>query len=103
MFREGSAADPDPGHQPSCSRAPPGWPLPILRGEWGLPDAVRGFLSPLPWRAPPFLPGRAGADARRRREVKSRVWAARGAAQLRAEVQLEAEGAGWRRSPWGFG
>lgn len=32
-----------------------------------------------------------------------RVWAASGAAQLRAEVQLESEGAGWRRSPWGFG
>ncbi|XP_053941153.1 uncharacterized protein LOC128854179 [Cuculus canorus] len=31
-----------------------------------------------------------------------RVWAASGAAQLRAEVQLDSEGAGWRRSPWGF-
>jgi len=62
---------------------------------------LSGAFSPR--RAPPFLPSRAGADARRRREVRARVWAASGAAQLRAEVQLESEGAGWRRSPWGFG
>lgn len=61
---------------------------------------LSGAFSPR--RAPPFLPSRAGADARRRREVKMRVWAASGAAQLRAEVQLESEGAGWRRNPWGF-
>lgn len=61
---------------------------------------LSGAFSPRP--APPFLPGRAGADARRQSEVKMRVWAASGAAQLRAEVQLESEGAGWRRSPWGF-
>lgn len=61
---------------------------------------LSGAFSPR--RAPPFLPSRAGADACRRREVKTRVWAASGAAQLRAEMQLETEGAGWRRSPWGF-
>lgn len=62
---------------------------------------MSGAFSPR--HAPPFLPSRAGADACRRREVKTRVWAASGAAQLRAEVQLESEGAGWRRGPWGFG
>lgn len=101
MFGEGSAQQiPAPATGPAAAGPPRDGRCPFC-GESGGCLMLSGAFSPR--RAPPFLPSRAGADARRRREVKMRVWAASGAAQLRAEVQLESEGAGWRRSPWGFG
>lgn len=101
MFREGSVQQiPAPATNPAAAAPPPrAGCCPFCRESGGC-LMLSGAFSPR--HAPPFLPGCAGADARRQREVKMRVWAASGAAQLKAEVQLESEGAGWRKSPWGF-
>lgn len=48
------AADPGPGDQPSCSRAPRDGRCPFCRESRGC-LMLSGAFSP-PWRAPPFLP-----------------------------------------------
>lgn len=87
-------AHPNPGHRPSCSGAP------------GMAAAPSAGSVGAAWRGGGSLPGlllpSSPAGARRRREVRMRVWAASGAAQLRAEVHLEPERTGWRRNPRGF-
>lgn len=64
-------------------------------GERGGCLAWRGLAA---WPAPPFLPSRRSQAERGQNEGVGSF----GAAQLRAEVHLEPERAGWRRNPRGF-